>query len=157
MRSLSTAAKASIFARATDEVWLILLKIEHADLATDIQVVNNYEDVVTVADGTYVAYPFTITLPQETDERPPDVTLTIDNVDRQIVEAIRSIDTAPTVTIQVVMASDPDTVEAGPFTMTLEDVQYDAFQVTGRLGFEKILDEPFPADRFMPNTYPALF
>lgn len=61
------------------------------------------------------------------------------------------------VTLSLVMASTPDTIEAGPFTFNLREVEYDAEFVSGNLLFEDILNEPFPADSFTPARFPGLF
>jgi hypothetical protein len=58
---------------------------------------------------------------------------------------------------EVVLASSPDTVEAGPFTMTLVAAEYDALVVTGELAFEDVLNEPFPGHGYIPSEYPGLF
>ena len=49
----------------------------------------------------------------------PTVSLTVDNTDLEVNEKIRSLVGAPTVTFMVVLASSPNTVEAGPFDMRL--------------------------------------
>ena len=61
------------------------------------------------------------------------------------------------VALEVVLAASPDTVEAGPFNMTLVSAEYDAFVVTGELAFEDVLNEPFPGHSYIPSEYPGLF
>jgi hypothetical protein len=85
------------------------------------------------------------------------VALSIDNVDRTIVEAVRTVSSPPTASLSVVLASDPDTVEAGPFELTIREVQYDALVVTATMAVEDILNEPFPGDLFTPQNFPGLF
>ena len=155
-RTLSAAATSAIFSQETDEVFLVLMVISHASLAADIRLVNNTVDLVSRTNN-YIGFPFGISLPDDSTESIASVALTIDNIDRQIVDAIRSIATPPDVTIEVVMASSPDTVEAGPFNMTLKNVDYDAMVVTGELMFEDVLNESFPGDKFQPVDFPGLF
>ena len=155
-RALSQAAKQAVNAQETDEVFLLLLTLDHADLAQPIRVVNNTENVVSRGD-TYVAYPFEIALPDEDPESVARVTLRIDNVDRQIVQSLRAIQAPLSVALEVVMASAPDTVEAGPFNMTLVAAEYDALTITGELAFEDVLNEPFPGASYIPSEYPGLF
>lgn len=155
-RSLSSTAKAGVFAQETEQVYLVLLEIAHSSLGTPIRVVNNYADVVS--NGvTYSAFPFEISLPDDTDEKMPNVMLSIDNVDRVIVNAIRSITGPPTITISVVLASSPSTIEAGPYSMTLREASYDAATVTGSLAVEDMLNEPYPSDLMTPANFPGLF
>jgi len=155
-RPLSTAAKNSIYAQETTLVWLFLLKLDHADLGSPIYVVNNDVDIVSNGN-TYSAFPFHISLPDEREDRPPTVRLVIGNVDRQIVTAIRSITSAPTIDLSVVTSNDYDTLEVGPLSFTLKDITYDAHIVEGDLVYEAILDEPFPSNRFIPSSFPGLF
>ena len=105
----------------------------------------------------WIAAPFHITLPQDRDDELPHVQLTIDNITPDIIAAIRSLTSAPTITMDVVLARTPATIEAGPFEMTLRGVSYDAFTITGQLGFEDILNEPFPALAFTPRLFPGIF
>lgn len=151
----TTAALRAAFRQETDEVFLIILDIDHPALADPIRVVNNSENIVSNGN-TYVAFPFEIRLPDEAEDQ-PRVTLTIDNVDRVIVDTIRSLTTAPTVSISVILASSPNDIEVGPFVMTLREVTYDVMTVQGELTFDDVLNEPFPGDSFIPAHYPGLF
>lgn len=155
-RALSTAAKSAVFAQETGEAFLILLTIDHADLGSPVRVVNNQTDITSRGD-LYVGFPFEVTLPDEDPDGMAMVQLKIDNVDRQIVDSIRSVSSPPTVTLEVVMGSTPDTVEGGPFEMQLRNASYDAFVVTGSLSFEPVLSEPFPGGSFIPSEFPGLF
>lgn len=155
-RTLSAAAQIAIQAPQTGEVFLVLLVISHASLSPSLYFVNNLTDVTT-GGHTYTAYPFTIEIPEESDGAPPTVQLKIDNVSRAITDAIRSLATPPTVTMSVVLASSPATVEAGPFALSLQDMTADAFVVTGTLGFERMLSEPYPGGVYTPKDWPGLF
>lgn len=155
-RTLSQAARQAINAQETEQVFLLLLTIDHDDLAEPIRVVNNTQDITSRGDP-YVAYPFEIALPGEDPESVARVTLRIDNVDRQIVQSLRQVQAPLAVALEVVLASSPDTVEAGPFNMTLVAAEYDALVVTGELAFEDVLNEPFPGHSYIPSEYPGLF
>ncbi len=104
----------------------------------------------------FIHFPFRVTLPDDTEEA-VRATLEIDNVDRQIVQAVRSISSPPTVTLEVVLASTPDVVEAGPFVFELQGARYDAAVVRGELAFEPILDLAVPGDVMSPGLFPGLF
>jgi len=155
-RALSSAAKSTVFAQQTSEAALCLLTITGTGIGVPLRFVNNQLDVVS-RGNTYLATAFMISLPDERDDAPPRVILNFDNVDRQIVGAIRSLTVAPTVTLEVVFSSALDTVEAGPFAFTLRNVDYSADVIAGDLFFEDFLNESFPADSFTPNNCPGLF
>ena len=83
--------------------------------------------------------------------------LSIDNVSRDIIASIRSIQTPPSVTMEVVLGSDPDTVEASFPDFELQHIGYDALTITGDLGIESFMSEPYPGDIFSPARFPGLF
>ena len=88
----------------------------------------------------------------------PTVSLTVDNTDLEVNEKIRSLVGAPTVTFMVVLASSPNTVEAGPFDMRLQNVTADANAITGTLGQEgDIFAQQVPGQQYMPTNSPGLF
>jgi len=153
---MTTALTTSAFAADTDDVWLVLVTIDHDDLSQPIRVVNNTEDI-TSNGNSFVAFPFDITLPDARDDAPPRARLAIDNVSREIAEAVRSITTAPTVTIEIIRAADPDTVEISWPFFRLRNVKWDVAKVTGDLTLEDFTSEPYPAGIFSPASFPGLF
>jgi hypothetical protein len=155
-RSLSTTAKQAIFSQETDEVFLMLLTINHSDLASPIRVANNYENVISNGN-TFIAYPFYFELPGEDGESLAQVDLVITNVGKLLVEGVRSIATPLDVKLQVVLASNPDVIEAGDFDMKMHNINYDALMLKGTCIFNDLLNEPYPAGTYTPADYPGLF
>lgn len=139
----------------TAEVWLLLLTIYHPSLAVPIYIANNNEAVIS-RGNTYQPIPFDVDLPQEDDDSPGAATLTVDNVDRSIVDAIRAMDVPPTLSLEVVLASQADYVEVGFYDMTLRNCVYDATTVKGALQWEDILVEPL-ALTMTPARFPGMF
>lgn len=156
MTSLSTAGLKSALEFETDEVWLPLIKIEHESLDETIRVVANTEDIVSNGE-TYIAYPFELTLPDETQDTVGQCKLRIDNVDRRIVEAVRTCTGVPKMTISIILADSPDTVEFGPLDMNLTVVEYDSLVVDATITYDDILNQAFPTDKFIPSKFPGLF
>jgi len=109
------------------------------------------------ARETYVAYPFDIHLPDDPERGVSVGKLVIDNIAREIVQAVRSITTAPTLNVKVVLGSDPDTVEAEFTGFELVNVDYDVMTVAGDIGLQSFANEPFPGDSFLPSKFPGLF
>jgi hypothetical protein len=155
-RTVSAAARQAVNAQNTDEVFLLLLSLDHDELAEPVRVVNNTENI-TSRGNLFVAYPFEVNLPDEDPDQLARVQLRIDNVDRVIIDSLRAITDPVTVSLEVIMASSPDTVEAGPFSMSLVSASYDTLLVTGDLVFEDVLNEPFPGGTYIPSDYPGLF
>ena len=156
MRNVSAILQRAMYAQDTKEVVLLLLTIAHANLVTPIRVVNNLEEIVSQG-YTWAAFPFEITLPIESDDQIPVMTIRIDNVDRQIVTAIRSLQGAPDITLDVVVASQPDIVDVTFVGFKLKSVSYDNLVVEGEMRLEEILSEPFPQHRITPFHFPGCF
>lgn len=125
-----------MLADRTSQVFITLLKIEHDSFDAPILLAYNTEDVVRT-DGTYKPYPFQINLPDQEEDSIPQVTVQVDNVDLTVNDAIRTLTgEPPTVTMMVVLADSPNTIEAGPFKYSLQSAQADAQTIQGALGFE---------------------
>lgn len=154
--SLSTTGKASIFAASTAEVWLHLLTIDHDDLASPIRLVDNTEAVVS-RGNTYTPFGFRPQIPAEVDGSLPKIEIQIDAVDQTIIAQLEELQTPPTITLEVIMASSPDTVERGPWYFTIRSVNYNALTIRSELTYEALTAEPFPYRRFTPTEFPGLF
>ncbi len=155
-RDTSRAARAALNAPETAETFLILLTLSHAQLTQPIRVTS--DAVATASRGeSFTPFPFELSLPDDNDGRPPEARLVIDNIDRQIVRAVRLLPSAPLVLIEIVRAAAPDTVEARFEDFRLTDVSYDSQAVEGNLTVEDFTAEPFPAFLFSPGLFPGLF
>ena len=85
--------------------------------------VNNTVAVVSGGE-TYSAFPFEISLPSQLEDAPPRARIRIDNISREIGQAIRDMTSAADVTIEVVRADDPDTIEVSWPQMRLTNARY---------------------------------
>lgn len=155
-RSVSNTTKKAMFARETGEVFLMLITITQADLTGPLYFCNNSSDIVSRAQ-TYTAYPFKFTLPTDDDQSSPVAKVTIDHVNRDIADALRSMTSPAIFKIEVIRASAPDTVEITYDMFKLSNVQGDLFSITGQLTLEDIMTEPFPYRTFDPAKFRGLF
>ena len=89
-------------------------------------------------------------------DRPARRRLKIDNVDQQIVEAVRGLPSAPTAHLEVVLASQPEVVEIGFYDLTIRATDFDAFYVEAQMTFEPIFSEPVTVE-MTPARFPGLF
>jgi len=167
-RSVSSAARQAMYSQSTEELFVLLLQISNEDdpsepirtaldsknLDSKITVdgVDTYSTPVTFAGGF-----FGIELPEEAGENISNVRLSIDNVDRAIVIAIRNASEPPEVRMWIVLRDTPDVVEAGPFYFVLESAEYNGSTVTGELAFEDVTNRRYPKHEFTPHLTPGLF
>ncbi len=157
-RVLSAAAFRALYSQETAQVFLTCVTITHPSLAQPLRFVYNNQPIER-NDGTYHPALFSITLPEESADSFPTVELSIENIDRSITDAIRLLPAPrPQVALDVCLASSPNTLEAGPFNLSLTGVTYDAMQVIGTLGLEDdLLNVAIPADIYTPINSPGLF
>lgn len=157
MRQVSPAALQAMMAQSTPEVFVPLLRIEHPDLDAPVLLAYNTDPVVR-SDGTYRPCAFEIPLPEQGDDESLTTTVTVDNTDLEVNEKIRTLTGQPKVTFMVVLASSPDTVEAGPFEMNLQQAQANAQTIQGNLGYEMdVFAQDVPGQDYLPGTSPGLF
>lgn len=155
-RTLSPVAAQAVLARETAEVFLACLTISGVGLDT-MRIVNNTEAVIR-AVGTHHPYPFEAVLPEDSDTTSPSVQLRIDNCDRQVTRALREYQGVPQCTLEVILASAPDTVEVGPFDFSVLAADYDALVISVSLGYEEdFLNQAVPGQTYTPTSSPGLF
>jgi hypothetical protein len=147
-----------MLAQETGEVFLVCLTLSHPSLSAPYLLVNDQAALVRTA-GTFQPFAFDISLPNEQDDALPQVTMTIDNIDTEILVAIRNLGgQRPTVMMEVVLASSPNTVEVGPFNFNILSINYTDATIQGTIGFEDdLLNTAFPADSYTPTNSKGLF
>lgn len=155
-RTVSSSTLAAVHAAESGEAFVILLTFTHESLVAPIRVSGDAVD--TVSRGyNFISYPFSLILPDDTEGRSPRAKLVIDNVGRQIMEAVRELQTAPTLLMEVVRAAAPDTVEATFSDFKLRNVTYDSQAIEAELSIEDFTAEPYPSATFCPSLFPGIF
>lgn len=165
-RSVSLTFREAMNAQETGEVVIVLMTISHPSYPTPLRLSSDPTTLLseaplqygTVSRGqTYLFCPFSTTLPDDVDERAPTARLALENVSRDLVAIIRSISTPATATIEVVLASSPDSVEIEYPQFEVKSAQYNANIMTLELSIDALTDEPYPAGTFSPSAFPGLF
>jgi hypothetical protein len=146
----------AVVSQNTDEVFLFLLTLDHEDLEEPIRVVNNVENI-TSNGNVYTAFPFELILPQDDGDTLPQVIISLSNVDLSLVDEIRSLTGALTVTLEIVLASSPNTIEMSIDGMQTISIQYDAQKIEATCQVEDTLNLVFPNDAYLPFNFPGLF
>jgi len=136
--------------------FLVLLTIEVDAPGEWIYVVNNTEDIVS-RGVTYVGCPFEIALPDINDYTSSEATLTIDNVDPRIWQGVRMLTAAPTILLEVILASDPNDVMLRTEGMRLREAAATSQSITGKLVPDTVWQGGFPAHDFDPAQNSGMF
>ena len=158
-RSLSSLMHTMVRAQQTKEVFVALITIAHPSLISGpIRLVQDLQNL-TSNGNLYTMFPFRLILPEDSDQGVPQVMLNIDNVSQEIYATIKALppQSPPTISIDLVVQSQPDIVEFSLPNLTLREVSADLLVIEGTLrGDEEDLNE-FPQDAFTPQNTPGLF
>lgn len=164
---ISNNLKQAAYAQETDVAIIVLLTLSSPELTDAIRVCNvpveKFEDLgeniygCTSRGQRYLFLPFEIDLPQDDKTGAVTAKLTIDNVNRQIVQYARQTKQAVNVVIECVLSNNLDYLELEYKDFKLTNVKYDGFTVSGNLSIDYLGLEPFPCGRFTPSGFPGLF
>jgi hypothetical protein len=105
------------------------------------------------ADGTYNPFGFTIALPDDDEERITSVNLIVPIVEQSMVQMLRGTNDPFTCTLSIVRASDPDTVEIGPFVFESLGIDFEQNVATIALAVNRnIFEDAYPKGIFSPSN-----
>jgi hypothetical protein len=155
-RDVSAAFIAACNAAETSEGFYVLITIDADELPDSIRL-NNSGTTFVSRGNTFYAFPIQVTLSDDSEDSPPQAKLIIDNIDRTMVAAMRSISTPCTVMLEVVKHSDLNTPEAVLTDFQIREVTYNALTIEGTLSLEALFSEPAVAYDFTPTYFPGLF
>ncbi|MGP1274246.1 MAG: DUF1833 family protein [Caulobacterales bacterium] len=156
-------------AQETDEIHLALLTVTHPDFAAleieapeygisngAIRLVANGESV-TSRGNVYTAAGFELTLPPQGEGEKPVMSVRIENIDRRLTALLRTLTSPPVFSVEVVLASDPDTVEEALPDFRLVECDGDALEISLQLAHPDDERELVCSYVFDPFNAPALF
>lgn len=156
-RIYSSEFKSTLAEVSAPEAPLVLLQIDHPDLAQPVRVVNDTQDLTSNGD-LYIAIPFRCTLPDDFENQLPKARLSVDNVGKDLMYWIETSGggNGSTVTMSQVMRSRPDQIEWS-ITMNLYNVSCSMTEVSGELGYENLFAKKAIRVRYDPSSSPGLF
>ncbi|MBB3396880.1 DUF1833 family protein [Rhizobium sp. BK060] len=165
-RNLSPGFLAGLYSQESEEVVICLLTVTHEDIGGPIYLSS--DPTTRLSDdplvyGTisrsneYLYLPFEFTLPDDKSDSPPRVQLSMDNTDRSLVTLLRSIATPANVMVELILASDLNSVEIQIPALQLSDVTMDDSKISATLVADALINEPHPAQLFTPGSFPGLF
>ncbi|QIO64772.1 DUF1833 family protein [Rhizobium leguminosarum] len=166
MREVSALFRRAVYAQETDEVPIGLLTVTHESLDEPIYISSDpttrlADDPLTYGTESrgeqYIFLPFEFTLPDDKSDSAPRVQLTTDNIDRRLVAILRTFVTPPSIKLEIIMASDPDTVEITVPVLQMADATFEDHTISNTLVADPLINEPHPAGQFTPGSFSGLF
>ena len=156
-RNYSSAYKSTLAKVSMEEAPLILLEIDHADLTSPIRVVNDTQNI-TSNGNEYIAFPFSVVLPDDYENKLPRAKIMVSNIGKDLMFWLETSDggIGATATFKQVMRSRPDQIE-WEITMSLFNIVATNVQITADLGFENLFAKPAVLLNYRPSNSPGLF
>jgi hypothetical protein len=154
--TLTNQLLAQMFGQVSDDPFLMLVTVSHTQFPTPLYLVNNTVDIVS-RGITYQAFPMEITLPQDDGETTREVSIVFDNVSLFLINELRSVTSPMDVKIEMLLASDPNTVQLSLEELKLRSVTYDKQKVSAKLYMDSFLNVELTSEKYSPTLYPGLF
>lgn len=141
----------------TAEVILTLIVLSHPDFVEDIRLVNDTVD--HDHDGnTYQAAAFDVSMPDQIEGRAHAMRWNIQEVDEAILTQIRDTDSAVSIDVSWVLASDIETIHTGPVQAEIRSYRSQPGLVSCDLTLYPVLDEAVNViHRASKADFPGLF
>lgn len=155
-RTVSADVQKELYLPQTSYCFLPLAEINSDELDEPVYLVSNNENIISNGN-TYIKCQFEFSPPAEVDGTPQNASISLDGVDRSIIEIIQSINDPLTVTISVIEVSSPDIIEFGPWEFTLRNVTFNASKVTGDLIFQTYLLDNISTLKYNNINFPGLY
>lgn len=169
--TLSEAIKEA-YASAPDNVVILdTLELLHPSFTTPIRVVRDHADLTATLESTapqnagqavtFVGYSFNLTLPPMSDQTAlPQIVVTIDNVDREIVaniEAAMATTDVITAIYRPYLSTDLSAPQMiPPMEFEAQSFMADVFQVQATFSYGDPANRAFPNDYFTVDRFPGL-
>ncbi len=165
VRILSDEFRRAAFSEKTREAVVCLLTISDPSFPEDIRLCDDAFEVLPIAGqrgvvsrgDEFIYIPFGFELPNQDATGIARARLSVDNVSREIVKAVRQASASVSIKFELVLSRDVDAVEFVSEDFKLEKAKYDALTVSGELSMEYFDQEPFPSGRFTNTGYPGMF
>lgn len=164
--TLSTGMRRAIFAQQTDADAAVLVTFGHADLAAPVLLsshpgrvpvsIDPLEFGIVSRGETYRHALLSVSLPDDKEGAAPRARVSFDNVDRSMVELLRTITGVPQVKFEIVMVDAPDAVEVRYDKLEAFGVTYGDDSVSFEVSRELISTEPWPCDKMSKARFAGL-
>lgn len=147
-----------IFAQESGDPFLTLITLNHPTFPDPLRFVNNSVDIVS-RGNTYKAFAVEIGLPIDDGENQKEFSLIFDNVSLELIDEIRSVvgETQIQVSLEMVLASQPDVVEIEYSELKIATVSYNRFFIECKLITDDFLSTELSSERYTPTIFRGLF
>ncbi|MBF0358855.1 MAG: hypothetical protein HQL70_09625 [Magnetococcales bacterium] len=148
---------------------ILLFTLTHDDLAEPIYISTDPTERIDDTSPSKIIYgtrsngkefiflPMRAKLPSEAEGGSQLMKIELDDIHGAYREIVRQIQSPVSVTVDIVLADTPDTVETTWPEFLFTNITYDAETVSCDVVHETLITEPFPAGSFNPAYFPGGF
>lgn len=168
--TLSQAIKEAYASAPADIIIYHTLELYHPSFSVPIRVVRDYVNLTATLEAgaprdastavTFIAFNFDFVKPEITPNGLPQITITMDNVDRSIVaniEAAMSSTQLITVIYREFISSNLSVPQNNPpLALTIMTISADMFKVTATAGFPNLMNKKFPTLEYSAEVFTGL-
>lgn len=168
--TLSQAIKEAYASAPANVVIYHTMELWHPAFTTPIRVVRDYADLTATLestaprnaseDVTFIAFNFDFTKPEVSAAGIPQITITMDNVDRSIVAnieaALGSTELVSVIYREFISTDLSSPQNNPPLSMTIMSVMADVFKVTAVAGFPNLMNKRFPTTEYSTEVFTGL-
>lgn len=151
---ITDALRAQFFAQESNDPFLMLVTLQNTSFI--LRLVNNSSDIVSNGN-TFTAYPMKIRLPIDDGETARDIQIDFDNVSLEMIRNIRSVTESIGVSIQMVLASQPDVIQMSLDDLLIGNITYNATKISASIVMDNFLSVEMTSERYTPNNFPGMF
>ena len=167
MRTLDAAVRADLESEASPHAILGFLTVSHPALVEPLRIVSDAIDYVW-AGATWIGMPFEFSQLTD-DDNAATAEIRVQNVDRRIGQALRSLPNRATLRLDILTSADFDLsveprAEVGTALpiysfshVELVDVTANAVEISGRVFLRDPTQEPWPGVSATQSRLPGLF
>lgn len=153
---LSPELLTELYGQQSGDPFLTLFTLTHPTFSLPLRFVNNSEDIVSNGD-TYTAFPVRVILPPDDNESAREVRISFDNISLEVIDQFRSVTTPITASLQMVLASDPNTIQYSLEELKLTGITYDIRSISASLVMDDFLSVGLTSERYTPTNFPGIF
>lgn len=153
---ITNELKAQLFGQVSSDPFLALFTFTHPNFSSDIRLVNNAEDIISNGN-TFTAFPIQVVLPPDDQEAAREVQIQMDNIDLSIITELRQVTSPVEASVQMILASDPDTVQLSLEELKLKNINYNEKNITASLMMDDFLGVGLTSERYNPDNFPGIF
>ena len=160
--TLSNAIKEAYASAPVDDIIYHTLEFDHPSFPNPVYVVQGFDDITTTGTPAtkWTAIPFDLKLPEVAPIGPPQLQLTVDNVSRELMQAIDLAAESGqqiSVTYRAYLSTDLSKPQNDPpFTLKLINISVSPAQITATAALHNFANQKWPRRVYRDEQFPGL-